>query len=137
MKTRGRAFIGALVVCALAPTAQPLIERVWRIYSLATQEPAAALPNPLASQRPLRIVDSWGNPRSRGRRHQGIDIFAPKDTPVVSTTSGLVTRVGTNNLGGQVVWILGPGLERHYYAHLSRYGEFRPGDRVEAGAVIG
>ena len=55
----------------------------------------------------------------------------------MSTTRGLVTRVGTSRLGGRVVWILGPGLERHYYAHLNRYGVFGPGDRVEPGDVIG
>ena len=138
MKTFARVLVVTLIVYALVPMAQPFVERAWFLYGLATQEPAAVLPNPVAARRPPRLVDSWGNPRSGGRRrHQGIDIFAPKDTPVVSTTSGIVTRVGTNNLGGQVVWVLGPGLERHYYAHLSRYGEFRPGDRVEAGAVIG
>ena len=121
----------------MASIAQPFVERGWFIYTLATQRPAAALPNPLASRRASRFVDSWGNPRSGGRRHEGIDIFASKDTPVLSTTSGLVTRVGTNKLGGQVVWILGPGLERHYYAHLNRYGSFRAGDRVDVGAIIG
>jgi murein DD-endopeptidase MepM/ murein hydrolase activator NlpD len=55
----------------------------------------------------------------------------------MSTTRGIVTRVGTNRLGGQVVWILGPGLERHYYAHLNRYATFRGGNRVEAGEIIG
>lgn len=129
--------MAALVVCAAVPVARPFIERAWFVYSLAREEPAATLPNPLASTRAPRFVDSWGNPRSSKRRHEGIDIFAPKDTPVMSTTSGLVTKVGTNHLGGQVVWVLGPGLERHYYAHLSRFGNFRPGDRVEAGAIIG
>jgi peptidoglycan LD-endopeptidase LytH len=135
MKT-ARALITVLVVCAGAWVARPIAERAWFVYTLAVQEPAAVLPNPLASPRP-RFVDSWGNTRSGGRQHQGIDIFAPKDTPVLSTTSGLVMRVGTNSLGGQVVWILGPGLERHYYAHLNRYGAFRAGDRVEAGDIIG
>jgi len=125
-----------LVVSAAACVARPIAERAWFIYTLAVQEPAAVLPNPLASARP-RFVDSWGNARSGGRQHQGIDIFAPKNTPVLSTTAGLVTRVGTNGLGGQVLWILGPGLERHYYAHLNRYGVFRAGDRVEAGDIIG
>lgn len=137
MKSFARALIITLMVSALAAVAQPFAKRFWFVYTLAIQEPAAVLPEPLASRRSLQFVDSWGNPRSGGRRHQGIDIFAPKDTPVLSTTSGLVTRVATNNLGGQVVWILGPGLERHYYAHLNRYGAFRAGDRVEAGDVIG
>jgi murein DD-endopeptidase MepM/ murein hydrolase activator NlpD len=137
MKVFTRALIATLMVLALGAMAQPFAERAWFIYTLATQEPTGVLPNPVASRRPPHFVDSWGNPRLGGRRHQGIDIFAPKDTPVLSTTSGLVTRVGTNNLGGQVVWILGPGLEQHYYAHLSRYGSFRAGDRVEAGEIIG
>ena len=137
MKTVTGALIGALVVWAAAPMAQPFVARAWFVYTLARQEPPTALPDPLASQRRSRFVDSWGNARSGGRRHQGIDVFAAKDTPVLSTTSGLVTRVGTNNLGGRVVWILGPGLERHYYAHLSRYADVRAGDRIEAGTVIG
>ena len=137
MKFFARALIGALLSWAAFPVAQPLVERAWFVYRLANEEPPTALPNPLASRQAARFVDSWGNSRSGGRHHEGIDIFAPKDTPVVSTTSGLVTKVGTNHLGGQVVWILGPGLERHYYAHLSRYGAFRAGDRVEAGAIIG
>ena len=137
MKVFARLVISTLLVWKAVPVVQTFVERAWFVYTLANEEPAAALPNPLASRRPSRFVDSWGNPRSGGRRHEGIDIFAPKDTPVISTTNGLVTKVGTNHLGGQVVWILGPGLERHYYAHLSRYGGFRAGDRVEAGAIIG
>lgn len=137
MRTLVRALIATVAVCAAAAVARPFAERAWFVYTLATQAPATILPSPLASHRPVRLVDSWGNPRSGGRHHQGIDIFAPKDTPVLSTTSGIVTSVGTNRLGGQVVWILGPGLERHYYVHLNRYGVFRAGDRVEVGAVIG
>jgi murein DD-endopeptidase MepM/ murein hydrolase activator NlpD len=137
VKTLARASIVTLAVLVLAVAGRPLAERVWFVYNLAVQDPPAALPAPMASRRPLRFVDSWANPRPGGRSHQGIDVFAPKDTPVLSTTSGMVVRVGTNNLGGNVVWILGPGLERHYYAHLNRYGAFRTGDRVSAGDVIG
>jgi murein DD-endopeptidase MepM/ murein hydrolase activator NlpD len=137
MRAFARACIVTVMGAALAALAQPFAERAWFVFTLSRQAPSPVLPNPLATRRPLRFVDSWGNSRSGGRHHEGIDIFAPKDTPVRSTTSGLVTRVGTNRLGGQVVWILGPGLERHYYAHLNRFGAFRPGDRVEAGDVIG
>ena len=137
MKLLARLLLVTFGVSVLALAARPFIERAWFVYTLAIEEPAAALPSPLAARRAPRFVDSWGNARSGGRRHEGIDIFAPKDTPVLSTTRGIVTRVGTNRLGGQIVWILGPGLERHYYAHLSRYGVFRESDRVEAGEIIG
>ena len=125
------------LIAALVVMARPLVERAWFVYTLAVEQPPTTLPRPLASRRPIKFVDSWGNPRSGGRHHEGIDIFSPKDTPVLSTTNGLVMTVGTNNLGGQVVRVLGPGLERHYYAHLNRYGPVRAGDRVAAGDVIG
>jgi murein DD-endopeptidase MepM/ murein hydrolase activator NlpD len=137
MKTLGRLLLLAIGVSLLAAVARPSLERALFVYALATDSPAATLHSPLAAPRPPRFVDSWGNPRSGGRRHEGIDIFAAKDTPVLSTTRGLVLRVGTNRLGGQVVWVLGPGLERHYYAHLNRYGRFHAGDRVAAGDVLG
>src|SRR5258705_8603434 len=136
MKLLARLLLVSLGVSVFAPAARPFIERAWFVYTLAIEEPADALPSPLAARRAPRFVDSWGNARSGGRRHEGIDIFAPKDTPVLSTTRGIVTRVGANRLGGQIIWILGPGLERHYYAHLNRYGVFREGDRVEAGEIF-
>ena len=42
-----------------------------------------------------------------------------------------------NRLGGQIVGVLGPGLEWHYYAHLDRFGTLREGDIVQAGDVLG
>ena len=137
MRTLARGAVAVLLLCAIGVPARPWIERAWFVAMLATEEPPAALATPLGARRAPKFVNSWGNPRPGGRRHEGIDIFAPRDTPVLSTTRGIVTRVGTNRLGGQVVWVLGPGLERHYYAHLSRHADVREGDRVEAGDVIG
>lgn len=137
MKVFVRLLLIAVLVSAAAVALRPAVERAWFVYELAVEQPAAALPHPIATRPLPRIVNSWGNPRTGGRRHEGIDIFAPKDTPVRSTTRGLVTRVGTNRLGGRTVWILGPGLERHYYAHLNRYADIREGDLVAAGDIIG
>ena len=133
-------FFGLLVVlggAVLADVARPALERAWFVYTLATDAPPPRLPNPVRDRHTPNIANSWGAARSGGRRHEGIDIFAPKDTPVVSTTRGIVTRVGTNKLGGQVVTVLGPGLEWHYYAHLDRFGALREGDIVNAGDVLG
>jgi len=122
---------------AAVPALRPMAQRAWFLYTLAKHDAPPVLPNPVRLTRSKRLVDTWGAPRSGGRRHQGIDIFAPKGTPIVSTTEGIVTRVGTNRLGGQVVGVLGPGLEWHYYAHLDRFGAFRKGDIVHAGDVLG
>jgi murein DD-endopeptidase MepM/ murein hydrolase activator NlpD len=48
-----------------------------------------------------------------------------------------VLRVGNNQLGGRVVWVLGPGAQRHYYAHLDRFADVSAGMRIEAGTVLG
>lgn len=126
---------GAIV--AAIPLLRPVASRAWFVYTLATESAPAHLRNPVDAARPARLADSWGAVRTGGRRHEGIDIFAPKGTPVVSTTRGIITRVGTNRLGGQIVGVLGPGLEWHYYAHLDRFGTFREGDIVHAGDVLG
>lgn len=98
----------------------------------------AQLAIPVENIRPRQIQDTWGAARSEGRTHEGIDIFAKRGTPVLSTTQGIVAQVGTNNLGGKVVWITGPDLSRHYYAHLDDYADqIQAGDWVEAGEVIG
>jgi murein DD-endopeptidase MepM/ murein hydrolase activator NlpD len=127
----------ALVGFISAPALRPALERVQLLYQLSTSAPPTQLRNPVEGVASGAVVNTWGAPRLGGRRHEGIDIFAPRDTPVLSTTRGLVTHVGTNTLGGQVVWILGPGLESHYYAHLDRFGDIHRGDMVNAGDVIG
>lgn len=76
------------------------------------------LPMPVQDIKPRQIQDTWGAARSEGRKHQGIDIFAKCGTAVLSTTQGIVAKVGLDSLGGKVVWIIGPDLTRHYYAHL-------------------
>lgn len=127
----------ALAIAASIPVLRPAAERAWFVYALATEAAPASLSNPVDAASARRLANSWGAPRSSGRRHEGIDIFSPKGTPVVSTTRGIVSRVGVNRLGGQVVTVLGPGLESHYYAHLDRFGTFREGDIVHAGDVLG
>src|SRR5437764_6122668 len=138
MKRVAVAMVAAVIVTAVSSRyARPWIDRTVLLYTLATQTPPVHVVIPVKGVTPHRLANSWGNPRSGGRRHEGIDIFAPGGTAVLSATRGIVTRGGTNTLGGQVVWVLGPGLEWHYYAHLDRYGEFHPGDIVHAGDVLG
>ena len=138
MKRLVLALVAAAIVTAVTSRyARGWIDRGMLLYALATEAPPGHVLIPVKDVTAHRLANSWGNPRSGGRQHQGIDIFAPAGTPVVSATRGIVTRVGTNTLGGQVVWVLGPGLEWHYYAHLDRYGDIRPGDILQAGAVIG
>jgi peptidoglycan LD-endopeptidase LytH len=78
--------------------------------------------------------DTWGAPRSGGRRHQGVDMLAPTGTPLQAVVSGMLTQ-GNNRLGGITVSLMGDTGDRFYYAHLSAYEGVS--GRVEQGQVIG
>jgi peptidoglycan LD-endopeptidase LytH len=83
---------------------------------------------------PSAYGDTWGAPRSGGRRHQGVDMLAPPGTPLQAVVSGFVEHY-TNALGGTTMALIGDNGNRYYYAHLSAY-EGLPG-RVEQAQVIG
>ncbi|MHA0042268.1 M23 family metallopeptidase [Deinococcus sp. PEB2-63] len=129
-------IVTVLVLAGAAYLLWPLIQGAGRMTALMAEPApvAGSLPNPLPGQ---RFVDTWGGARSQGRRHEGVDIFAPRGTPIRATTRGMVVNVGPNNLGGRTVMILGPAGQRHYYAHLERYPDLKRGDWVQAGDVVG
>jgi murein DD-endopeptidase MepM/ murein hydrolase activator NlpD len=78
--------------------------------------------------------DTWGAPRSGGRRHEGVDMLAPFGVPIVAVVSGTVT-FKRNRLGGNAASLAGDNGNRYYYAHFASYeGSSR---RVVAGEVIG
>ena len=124
------------VLAALLVFLWPGIQRAMRYADLLRQPApmAASLPGPLPG---VRYADTWGGARSQGRRHEGVDIFAPRGTPIHSTTAGMVGRVGPNRLGGRTVTVTGPGGYHHYYAHLERYPALKAGDWIEQGTVVG
>lgn len=92
-----------------------------------------SLPNPVVGQ---RFADTWHGARSGGRKHEGVDIFAKRGTPIRSTTGGVVVKVGQNPLGGKVVSVM-TGRTVHYYAHLEDYGNIQRHQWIEQGTVIG
>lgn len=88
--------------------------------------------------------DSYGTERTYGgnRSHEGIDVFGRSDAdgyyPVVSMTDGVVENVGWLPLGGWRIGIRSPGGAYFYYAHFLSYArQFRTGDRVCAGELLG
>lgn len=87
----------------------------------------------------MRAVQSlFGAARDGGRRvHHGVDIFAPRGTPVLAAAAGSIRRVRVTNRGGKVVWLRDPVHNVSiYYAHLdSQY--VRDGQRVERGDTVG
>jgi murein DD-endopeptidase MepM/ murein hydrolase activator NlpD len=80
-----------------------------------------------------RFVNDYNYVKPTGQRHAGVDLFAPRGTPVVAPVSGVVAAVN-NRLGGKAFSLAGDDGNRYYGAHLDRHG--RSG-RVAAGTVIG
>lgn len=78
--------------------------------------------------------DTWGAGRSGGRRHEGVDMLAPRGTPIYAVIGGYASFKQTR-LGGNSVNLAGDDGTRYFYAHLSGFeGSSR---RVSQGEVIG
>lgn len=130
------AFIAVLLI-ALCAVAYPWLEVALYAVRLAGMPAPTSLAMPIPKLKPRQLSDTWQAPRAPRRRHEGIDIFASRGTPVFSTTQGIVFGRGTNSLGGNVVWVLGPSGQRHYYAHLSHFAQIGLGEPVHAGTLLG
>jgi murein DD-endopeptidase MepM/ murein hydrolase activator NlpD/SH3-like domain-containing protein len=143
----------ASIDTSLTPTGARLVHEVRRtgVYVLRVQpellrsgaftltvstEPSLAFP---VSGRDSKAVKSFfGAERDAGaREHHGIDIFAPRGTPVLAAARGVVRSIAPNNLGGNVVWLSdydhGQTL---YYAHLDRHN-VTAGQEVKIGDTLG
>jgi peptidoglycan LD-endopeptidase LytH len=85
-----------------------------------------------------RVSSVWGDARDAGARsHEGIDIFAPRGTPVVAAADGVIASVGDNNLGGKVIFLRPRDKNLSlYYAHLDEQ-LVTSGQKVSAGDTIG
>jgi murein DD-endopeptidase MepM/ murein hydrolase activator NlpD/SH3-like domain-containing protein len=115
---------------------QPELLRGGAFALLVTTEPSLAFP---VAGRDSRAVQSFfGAERDAGaREHHGIDIFAPRGTPVLAAANGIVRSIAPNNLGGNVVWLSDPERgQTLYYAHLDHH-HVVAGQRVAIGDTLG
>jgi murein DD-endopeptidase MepM/ murein hydrolase activator NlpD len=86
----------------------------------------------------VSFTDSWGDPRSGGRSHQGVDMMAALGTPAVAVESGKIRQMSFSTLGGITLWLQGINGDDFYYAHLDGYASgLAAGQSVVVGQVIG
>src|SRR5690606_7398953 len=72
------------------------------------------------------------------RKHEGVDIFAPKGTPIYAAAGGTILSVGWNTYGGYRLTVKTDSSTAFYYAHMSAYnGTFQKGDTIRQGQLIG
>ena len=105
----------------------------------AIPETPSNLVIPVEGIRPSELLDTFDDPRSGGRAHLALDIMAPRSTPILAATDGVIRHVLHSELGGLAIYQLGPRKKLcFYYAHLEDYARgLKEGDRVERGQVIG
>ena len=138
-----RLLVAALLIAGLVATGwwawqQPFMAPTRMLWEISRMPAPASLPMPVRGVNVAEGADTWGAERSGDRRHEGVDIFATRGTAVTSTTRGVVGAVREGGLGGRQVWVRGPGLENHYYAHLDGWAEhLSQGDVVLPGDVLG
>ena len=73
------------------------------------------------------------------RRHEAIDILAPRGTAVLAVGDGRVAKLFTSAAGGITVYQFDPdGRFAYYYAHLDRYAEgMKEGAAIRRGDPVG
>ncbi len=129
-----------LAACTSAPKRPPAASALPQdqVQKLKAMRLPAVLPVPVDDIKRSALKDTWGAARSQGRSHAGIDILAPRGTKVYSATEGLIADLRDNNLGGKVIWVLGPAGSWHYYAHLDGQKRgLKVGSRVKKGDLLG
>lgn len=95
---------------------------------------------PVAGVEAAALRSSFDEARGGGdRRHEAIDILAPRGTAVVAALDGRIVKLFTSAAGGLTIYQFDPE-ERYcyYYAHLDAYApNLTEGQVVRQGDVIG
>jgi len=85
------------------------------------------------------LRDTFNETRGSSRRHEALDVLAPRNTPVLAVEDGKIARLFLSDAGGITIYQFDPTETYcYYYAHLERYAEgLKEGAPIKRGQVIG
>jgi len=107
--------------------------------------PAAPAPSTIPSlaafpmQGKCWFGDTWHDPRSGGRTHEGTDLIGAAGLAIYAVANGTITRTYDGlALGGKSLRLTAPDGTYYFYAHLDSFAPgIGAGVAVRAGQVIG
>ena len=94
---------------------------------------------PVKGAVPEDVHDMFNEMRGGTRRHEAIDMLAPRNTPVVAVEAGTIGRLFFSKAGGITIYQFDPtNTYIYYYAHLERYADgLKEGDKIKRGQLLG
>lgn len=104
----------------------------------APDVPSLHLAMPIEGFEAKRLSDTFSDARD-GRKHEALDIPAPRGTPIHAVAEGNVAKLFTSKQGGTTVYQFDDsGDWCYYYAHLDRYASgLKEGVLLRKGDVLG
>lgn len=131
------------VITPIAPSEPSLPKPPEKRTSRITADDIEALMSqdillPLPDLDPETLRNTFHSPRSGGRVHKAIDIYAPKGTPIYAITDGVIVRKFVDDLGGICLYQKdATGQFMFFYAHLWKYAkDLKDGQPVKKGDII-
>jgi len=94
---------------------------------------------PVLGVKAMQLSDTFNDKRGGIRRHEALDIPAPRGTPVIAVDDGRIAKLFRSIPGGLTIYHFDPGEKfAYYYAHLDSYAAgLAEGKQVKRGEVIG
>jgi len=93
---------------------------------------------PVEGMARAKLRDNFNEGRGK-RKHEALDIMAPRGTPVIAAGDGRVAKLFTSVAGGITLYQFDPDEKfAYYYAHLDRYAEgIKEGAVLKRGDLVG
>ena len=94
---------------------------------------------PVEGLKANQLRDTFNELRGATRRHEALDVLAPRNTPVLAVEDGKIARLFQSDAGGITIYQFDPSETYvYYYAHLERYADgLKEGAAIKRGQVIG